>query len=183
MTKSKCRKRAIVILCAAALLFILVGCKKQAPVQDIEEETTGEPTEPLEVELGAGIGPVKFGMPKEEVIKNFGGPDTIEGKGISLNYISSKGLVFLVSPDHGVRSIDCWTKEAAPPGFEVSDFAGSTKKGIAMGASREQIVAAYGQPDHVTTQGPMTMLHYNRLRALFTLKGKRLVKFSTSAPR
>ncbi|GAI08104.1 unnamed protein product [marine sediment metagenome] len=181
MAGNKHLKKTIVILCAAIVVFTLVGCRKEAPTEDSEDETTAGPNETLVVELGVGIGPVKFGMSKEEVIENFGEPDKVEGGGQGLNYVASKGFSLFVSPMRGVRAIDCWS-EKYPVGT-VSNFAGKTKEGIAMNASRAEIVAAYGKPDRTTSNGPMTTLHYGKFRAQFVIMHDKLVNLKMNAPK
>ena len=176
--------KTFLILFVTALTFIPAGCKKQTPPSAVQEQAPPPPkkeeshvttVETLVIEPGVGIGPIKFGASKEEVIKNFSQPDKIEGNGAGLNYISSKGLSFLVHPSGGVRVIDCWSKEYPFPFVKISHFAGKTKEGIAMGATREQIVAAYGEPDEVTNQDPMIMLHYIKLRTNFMIWQNKLV--------
>jgi len=183
----KYRQRAVIVLCLLALAVTVCGCRKKEPeppeargLRQSQPTGAGGRSDLLVVQLGLGIGPVRFGMSKEEVVKHFGEPDGIDGGGMSLNYIASKGLSFLVDSSRGVRGIDCWAKEGLPPGTEAGDFAGSTKKGIVMGAGAEQIASAYGRPDRVTDAGSMTILYYNKLRCFFTLKEDRLVKLSMS---
>jgi hypothetical protein len=181
MPRNDYQQRAVVILCLAAFLSISTGCKKQTPGQPRQETTSG-PAGGMVVEVGVGIGPVKFGMSKKQVIEHFGQPDKIEGKDMGLNYVSSKGLGFLLHPLKGLINIDCWSQEYPFPFGDISTFTGATKEGIKMGASRKEIEAAYGQPSSATTQDPLTTLQYDNVRAIFTLKADRLVKFSTYAP-
>ena len=51
-----------------------------------------------------------------------------------------------------------------------------------MGATREQIVAAYGEPDEVTNQDPMIMLHYIKLRIHFMILQNKLVNIKMEGP-
>jgi len=185
------QKRIILILSAAALVFTLSGCKKQ-PSPPPEEQTSPPSTaketphtvpQTMVIEPGVGIGPIKFGMTKEDLIKNLGEPDKIEGNGVGLNYVSSKGLSFLVHPVRGVQAIDCWSKEYPFPFATITTFTGKTKEGIGMGASREQIEAAYERPDQVTTQGPLTTLRYNKLQMHFMLMQGKLVSIKMEAPK
>jgi len=192
MFRNKCRKTGILILFAAAVVFTLSSCKKEPPPEESPEEmpaqksseqTAGGPSEPLVIELGVGVGQIKFGMSKEEVIEHLGEPDKTEGRGQGLNYTTSKGISLFVSPRRGVQTIDCWSDQYPSPFAKISNFTGRTKEGITMGASREQITDAYGQPDDVTTQGPMTTLHYNKLQSNFMLMQNRLVNLKMNAPR
>ena len=194
MDGNKYFKKAFVILCAAIVVFTLAGCKKDAPAPDSEDETAAspsedpvvEPSEALVIELGVGVGPVRFGMSKEEVIKHLGQPDKgIEELGqdtVRLDYISSRGLNFGLSrglhfglnPTVGVNYIKCYSKEY--PGYShITTFAERTKKGVAMGASRNQITAVYGEPDSTASRGAFTILYYDNLRSEMILTNDRLV--------
>lgn len=183
MARNKYQKRAIVILCTAILVFILNGCRKETPAPDSEDETATGPDEALVVELGVGIGPVKFGMSKEEVIENFGEPDEVEGRGQGMNYFASRGISLFVPPSRGVLAIDCWSDKYPSPFTKISNFAGKTKEGIGMNASRAEIVAAYGKPDRTTSNGPMTTLHYEKLRTQFVIMHDKLINLKMNAPR
>ena len=179
MARNSYQEKATVILCVAAFLFVVTGCKKKT--DDQASQQAPGPAEGLVVELGIGIGPVKFGMSKNQVIEHFGEPDKKEGKDVGLDYIASKGLSFLLHPTKGLVSIDCWSKEYPFPLAEIATFTGRTKEGLAIGASRKEIETTYGQPSSVNTQGPLTVLQYDNVAAIFTLKSNRLVKFSTYA--
>lgn len=182
MAGNKHLKKATVILCAAAVVFFLNGCRKETPAPDSEDEIAAVPNEALVVELGIGIGPVKFGMSKEEVIENFGEPDEVEGRGQGLNYFASRGISLFVPPSRGVLAIDCWSDKYPSPFTKISNFAGKTKEGIGMNASRADIVAAYGEPDRTTSNGLMTTLHYEKLRARFVLMHDKLINLKINAP-
>ena len=185
MTGNKYSKKAFVILCAAIVVFTLAGCKKETPAPDSEDETAAspsedpivEPSEALVIELGVGVGPVRFGMSKEEVIKHLGQPDKIEEvmqDVVRLDYISSRGLNFGLYPTVGINYIKCYSKEY--PGISrITTFVERTKKGIAMGASRNQIVTAYGEPNRTDSTGPLTILYYDNLRSEMIITNDRLV--------
>ena len=186
MERNQYFKKAIVILCVAVVLFTLVGCRKETPAPDSEDEIavgTGEDfvveaSEVPMIELGVGVGPVRFGMSKEEVIKHLGQPDKgIEELGqdtVRLNYISSRGLNFGLNPTVGVNYIKCYSKEY-PGESIVTAFTERTTKGVAMGASRNQIVTAYGEPDRTDSNGPLTILYYDNLRSEMIITNDRLV--------
>jgi len=127
---------------------------------------------------GVGIGPARFGMSKEEVIKVLGPPDSIppEGRGIMLTYFS-RGFQVDVTPKRGLVIIHCVTQKFFFT--KVNDFRGKTKEGIAMGASEKMIEQAYGKPDSREINGPATAyptnLHYRKLNVIFTLFEDKLV--------
>ncbi|HUU16808.1 MAG TPA: hypothetical protein VMW72_06655, partial [Sedimentisphaerales bacterium] len=47
----------------------------------------------------------------------------------------------------------------------VTIFAERTKKGVAMGAGRNQIITTYGEPDRTASKEPFTILYYDNLRS------------------
>ena len=177
MAGNKYPKKAFLILCAAIVVFTLAGCKKETPAPDSEDEIAASPSEALVIELGVGVGPVRFGMSKEEVIKHLGQPDKIEAvmqDVVRLDYISLRGLLFGLNPTVGVNYIKCYSKEY--PGYShVATFAERTKKGVAMGASRNQIITAYGEPDSTDSTGSFTILYYDNLKSEMIITNDRLV--------
>jgi len=180
MAGNKYSKKAFIILCAAIVVFTLAGCKKETPAPDSEDETAAspsedpvvEPSEELVIELGVGVGPVRLGMSKEELIENFGEPDKFTANGQGLDYKSSRGLLFGVNPTAGINLIKCYSKEY-PTSSHVTTF--RTTKGVAMGASRNQITAVYGEPDRTASKDPFTILYYDNLRSEMIITNDRLV--------
>ena len=143
---------------------------------------TARPTEVIDPNLytivpGIGIGSVKFNMSKEEIIRHFGEPDEMTNQGMCLLY-KSKGFTLTVSPKSGLQFITCYTKAAAPPFSLVNDFPGSLNKGIAMRASKTEIVAAYGLPDkEIIKEKYQTNLTYDKLGIEFILLKDKLLQF------
>ncbi|HUT46347.1 MAG TPA: hypothetical protein VMX36_08675 [Sedimentisphaerales bacterium] len=169
-------KREILLLGLGTLCLVtLISCNEKAD----EEAPVGE----LIIEPLAGIGPVKFGMSKEEVIKHFGQPDKVLADGTKLNYVSSRGLSFTVDSELGMQEISCWSKGMLPS--RITTFAGRTKEGIGIGATQEQIVAAYGPPDRISTgsKGVIQNLHYDKLSAKFSLQEGKLMAMILEAPK
>ncbi len=136
-----------------------------------------------EIRPGVGMGPVSFGMSGGQVIKLLGEPDKVEGKGIGLNYLS-RGFTLMVHPRSGVVQITCTAREAYGPlaPRDMTDFAGATPEGIAMGAGEEQIVGAYGQPTSRRDYGARTVLEYDKSGVSFVLLGGRLVQLTLTPP-
>jgi len=124
-----------------------------------------------------GIGPARFFMSKEEVIKVLGPPDSIppEGKGIQLLYFS-RGFQVDVTPKRGLVAIHCVTQKTFFT--KVNDFRGKMKEGIAMGASEKMIEQAYGKPDARRVIAESTIhLDYNKMGATFNLAEDKLVGY------
>ena len=99
------------------------------------------------IEPGVGIGDVRFGMTKEQVVEALGLPDKIwdfpESGRVMLAY-RPRGLEMTIQEDDGVVEFEC-SAECFNPGSRP--FAGHTAKGIGIGSTRDTVLAAYGQPD------------------------------------
>ena len=202
MVRNERKKKAAAILCIIAIVFIFVGCKKETPTPESGEETAtslkkeSTPTtreseiaestsegiavgsnEAMLIELGVGVGHVRFGMSKEEVIKHLGQPDKMEDLGYGaerMDYIASRGLNFGLDTTTGVNYIKCYSKEY-PDYSHVATFVGRTKRGVVMGASRNQIITVYGEPDRTASKEPFTILYYDSLRSEMITTNGRLV--------
>ncbi|MCX7425253.1 MAG: hypothetical protein NTW96_06465 [Planctomycetia bacterium] len=129
---------------------------------------------------GVGLGPVKFGMSKEEVVKILGKPDLDEKEGVAY---PSRGYEFIISPRRGVVAITCFSQQTHA--FKVRDFAGKTKEGIGIGSSREDLEKAFGKPNSVENYGPEAAhaahIIYSKLGLEFTLYSGKVVGFMMSA--
>jgi hypothetical protein len=103
----------------------------------------------LVVTPGVGLGPVKFGMKADDVIRLLGVPDKLLSPNANYKVLEyySRGYSIHVTGQRGVMMMMCYTGKFFA--FRVRDFAGRTDKGIKMGASRAAIEKAYGKPDLV----------------------------------
>ena len=172
--------REILSFCLLTLCLVtLISCAKKA---DKEEAINEFIIEPL-----VGIGPVRFGMSKDQIIEHFGQPDKVMAEGTKLNYVSSKGLGFTVDSELGLQMIQCWSDNwPTKLPFAVTTFTGRTKEGIGIGATQEEIVAAYGQPDRTGTdsnKGVIQNLSYDKLRIKFSIWQDKLISMTLEAPK
>jgi hypothetical protein len=172
----KYRREFLFLALFTLCLVAFIGCGKKTDKD--------KPGDDLVIEALVGIGSVQFGMSKEEVMEHIGQPDQISGKGTELNYIASKGLSLTVPPDVGMQKIKCWSENwPTKLPFVVTTFTGKTVEGIGMGATQEQIVTAYGQPDRQDTKEVLKNLYYDSLQAKFTLSKDELVAMILEAPK
>jgi outer membrane lipoprotein-sorting protein len=134
---------------------------------------TAEELERLVLKPGIGIGELKFGATRQQIVKVLGEPQGVLRQGTSeiLQY-SSAGVVLAVDGPLGLQFI----MANGPSTFntpKVRPFAGSTDKGVRIGSTRAAIEAAYGK-DYVTVgvrvmdhpEIRQTQLTYNRLGLL-----------------
>jgi outer membrane lipoprotein-sorting protein len=117
---------------------------------------------------GEGMGPIKFGMSRKEVVELLGTPDAeqeVKDVGLAMSY-ATHGFAITVNKDKGVSTISCF---AQPAGSEkvIGEFTGKTDKGIALGASSTTIVRAYGEPDQKQAIKGLTQLRYDGQRVEF----------------
>ena len=174
----KTEKEILLLSLLMVSLLALVSCAEK-----VDED---KPRDELIIEPLVGIGSVQFGMSKSEIIEHFGQPDKVMAEGTELNYVSSKGLGFTVDAELGMQKIKCWSNTFAVTPFAVTTFAGSTKEGIGMGATQEEIVAAYGQPDRIGTdsnKGVIQYLSYDKLRIKLSIWQDNLISMTLEAPK
>ena len=164
---------AILVVVGAFVLFWFFGTER---VEKGAEQGTVSISDLLIVPR-VGMGPIKFGMSKDEVIKHFGRPDFAHG--IILTY-AAKGVEFVIKEPRGVTSIIGCAKECffgSRAERLAKDFEGATDKGIRIGASEKQIVAVYGQPLRRRIDGSQVTLRYkDQGPFVFTLESGRLIK-------
>ena len=175
----KTEKEILLLSLLIVSLLALVSCAKKVDEDESRDELIIEPL--------VGIGPVRFGMSKDQVIEHFGQPDKVMAEGTKLNYVSSKGLGFTVDSELGLQMIQCWSDNwPTELPFAVTTFTGRTKEGIGMGSTREQIVSAYGQPDRTGTdaqKGIIQNLEYDKLRIKLSLWQDKLISMTLEAPK
>jgi len=141
------------------------------PPDGFKTEVKGVALADLVVTPLGGIGPVRFGMSREDVEKILGKPDVdqaVNDTAVALSY-ASDGFGIAVSRTRGVDSITCF---AQPTGkaTKVRGFSGKTDKGIALGMTAADIVQAYGEPEKalIDSRG-LTLMRYVELQTDFAL--------------
>jgi outer membrane lipoprotein-sorting protein len=113
------------------------------------------PTERLLLTVGEGIGPVEFGMSREQVLELLGEPEEKKEPRQHVRegappweteswYYNSQGFAIIfssLSEPGGLHTITC-----RPANFVSRGFQGRTKEGIGLGSSPEDVRRAYGDP-------------------------------------
>ena len=131
----------------------------------------------LTVVPGVGMGPVKFGMSKDDVIKALGEPDLIHGGNL---IYASKGFNIFIREGRGVTNINCRAKSVYDNSLVASvatDFTGVTNKGIGLGSNESQIIKAYGKPTRRSEFEGAIELRYKTQGLYFKLSNDELINF------
>jgi outer membrane lipoprotein-sorting protein len=169
----------------------------------VTRRTRGEPNpqDPttLIVSPETGIGPVKFGMSIDEVVRALGEPNwrkehrfannlnpqpelgakdarKAEFIVIELGY-DARGFRLSTSNRSGVDAIECFDRSAMGP--SVRDFQGTTREGIKLGASRSDVIKAYGEPQ--AKLGTSSFM-YAKLGWDFFFRGEQLASMRAIRP-
>ncbi|MHC4386368.1 MAG: hypothetical protein ACYSUG_05185 [Planctomycetota bacterium] len=144
------------------------------------ENVPGLLIKPLE-----GVGTVKFGMTREQVIEILGMPDQVIGKHC-LDYTSTIGLSLLVHPKRGLAAIDFWSQqESSDEGFIGGrDFSGKTENGIGINSKRDEIISLYGKANkEYLSKDDVFALSYPQLNTIFSLQNSKVIHISMNASR
>ena len=134
------------LIVAALLVSLFVGCSKKSAVAGSASSST------IVISPSISIGSLHSGMTIQDVIAELGQPTRTNVAGLEF---SGSGFVFI--PAIGEVTL-------FPP------FAGRTKEGIGMGASRAEVISAYGQPSvaKVTKTG-FELLRYDSIGMKFQI--------------
>ena len=182
------------------------------PPEGYAVETVGVPTlaaPPEDAALAAptilprvGLGPARFGMTPEEAAKALGKPDRefVQG-GVTFLAYYSRGFELSFLPPaharHGLNRASCFGQHGFA--LKVREFQGKTDKGIGLGATRDDVIKAYGPPnfEHVSRMKDVigekaahpdeptgqSEVQYNDLGISFTMYQGKIYNISISAPR
>jgi hypothetical protein len=119
----------------------------------------------LIVELGVGVGDLKFGMTRAELEKVMGKPDRAQG--MALEYLD-KGMAILGSRTSAVSVVLFGDmNNAKSPLVQACKY--RTSKGIGMNSTLNEIKEAYGDPSSIEPLGKGQVLSYKAIGARFTL--------------
>ena len=124
-----------------------------------------EEADRLIIKPGVGVGEVKFGLTKDQIVDILGEPEFTLHK-IYLNYPSMGLQLVLNGP--GPEGNETLGLIIANPWDVASltrrDFPGGTSEGIRIGSSVQQVHDAYGKPDpaHPSDKAPPDGLHIAR---------------------
>jgi len=133
-------KHLAISLLLATLAF--VGCKK-------DEEPTPDPGPTVKVIIpGVGTTELKIGDEAQKAVDLYGVPFPLNSSGGGLYYhyltYASKGVIIYIEPtSEAIFNAQMKIKSLKFSGV----FAMKTEKGIGVGSTKAEVIAAYGNPD------------------------------------
>jgi hypothetical protein len=153
------------LIIALPLALLLSGCSKHRTLASSESFT---------VEAGASIGPVHSGMTMQQVTDVLGEPSrTLKGV---LEY-QKLGLVILPEKEGLVGIVMCVSHGGG--GEVIHSFAGHTKEGIGIGASKAEVIKAYGTPPDIESHTNYEHLIYYKTHGInFVIKNDKVDEIS-----
>lgn len=126
----------------------------------------------------SGIGEVRFGMKKDEIVSKWGQPDEISSKGRSLNYWS-KGVTLSVSTSRGLDMINCLSSLSSNKSM---DCQAKTKNGVGIHSTEQDLEIHFGKPSRRNVNGETTELYYSALSAYFFVFNGKIVQITLQYP-
>ena len=184
------------IICGVIILFQWQLVRDERKIAATEAQAAVEETSPAGEEFAIqpliGVGPIKFGMTSEEVIKHFGVPNGVmtnpenPSEVVGLDYIPANGMCLMIHND-SVVIIDCYSSNNPEPFESITSFVGRTEEAIGMGSTRDEVEAVFGEPDETYqaetgTQETMDMLCYDNLMMEIGIWRGEVITISISQP-
>jgi hypothetical protein len=131
------------------------------------------------IEPFVGMGKLHFGMSREEMIKILGEPQGTSNAP-NINDYTKLGLT-VVLRENVVWGIFCGDK-SKPDSDLIKNCRCKTTKGIGMGSTKQQIVAAYGEPTRIVPDNGLTMMLYKNIAMNFSLRDDKVVYMGAQMP-
>lgn len=120
----------------------------------------------LTIVPGDGIGTVKFGMSREQIVAVLGEPEFTMHK-VYLCY-PSKGLQLALTGREPDKLGLIIANPADAASLTRNDFPGQTDKGIRIGSSSQEVRDAYGKPDGPLADDGAAIVRYKELGIMFS---------------
>lgn len=168
---------------AVPLLFasvaILAACSPEEEAAALQRDLTeaARTNPPLQITPRVGVGPVEFGMTRVQVHELLGEPYRRTG---SADEYQLLGLAVMFDPEERVQLIlaGAWCE---PSDILLQVFKGETPEGLRLRASKEEVVAEFGEPRRAEVLGTgFEVLHY--AVGNFALRDGRLVHMTWKSP-
>lgn len=159
---NKDRITSICVTFATAFL-VLLGNSCSSDSQPAHD--TANP--PMTIEPRVSVGKIRTGMKKGDVVAAYGEPRRRTSNALSYPTL---GFAVMHDPEGNIQVVMCGDVTGLN-GPLVQAFTGRTAKGIGLGSTREQVVAAYGEPSQAQTfVAGRESLGYSDLGITFSLE-------------
>ncbi len=146
--------------------------------QELKEPLSQDEAAKLVIKPGVGVGKVTFGMSRDELVAIMGEPE-IDQFGTYLSYPSS-GVQFCLTGRRPDRIGLIILNPADAANLKRHDFPGKTVEGIGIGSTREEVIAAFGEPDKESDRVPANVaaqqLYYKDHAIVFGLPGGKVLQ-------
>jgi len=135
---------------------------------------------PFDVRPGDGVGPVRFGMTREEVIQALGEPDAEPFENMGLLAYYRHGIE--VSIDKKKKDV-FWISMVVHEALDLpyKTFTGKTAEGIGIGSTEAEIVDAFGETEREVSEHDVVTLRYPERDISFTLQSGLVKKWGKEA--
>lgn len=168
---------------AAGLLLAVSACSDKSQPRGI---ASAESSTQMLIEPRVSVGKIHAGMTKGQVLAELGPPERQTAAALEYPQL---GLAVMPGHDGVIAVVMCGDVTGINGPF-VKAFKGRTKENIGMNSSRDEVIAAYGQPNESEKMRlGLESLKYSELGLTFTLDGGkvhhiivRLGPADTSAP-
>lgn len=122
-----------IVLGLLAVFWFVPSCskKKASAAADLSQ---------AQISFSDGLGPLRFGESEESIIQLLGPPDARQGRVLSYSRL---GFDVFLGRDMRVTVIGAGSARSVA---EAETFKGRTPEGIGIGSTKEEVIAAYGQP-------------------------------------
>lgn len=161
--------------------LLISGCNKSVNIADAENHNYSK-VEVAKYTMvpGKGFGPIEFSQHGSAVEAVFGPPEQTLVKG-ARDYLSL-GITFITDKEDNVGAIIFGDLNGSPEDKIINSCIFKTDRGIKMGSTREEIIAAYGEPKNPRKMAGKEMMVYHEIGAIFTLKENSLIYMLFSMP-
>ncbi|NJL73363.1 MAG: hypothetical protein HC888_18440 [Candidatus Competibacteraceae bacterium] len=174
------RKAVVAIVVIVLLITVAIALRDGLSDRSPDTAATSPNTsgaKNLDIRLGQGIGPVSFGMERDEVLQALGEPDQTDWGGRYLMYLS-RGFNVALAPSGRVFQIEGYAKDGLEPMPTVETFPGEIANGVKIGSSTQDVEQKLGLAELTLPNRNMLELKYPSKGLSITMRDDRVIRLS-----
>jgi hypothetical protein len=161
------------LILTAAVVLSCVGCSEDA------ERASVTTNPPLLIEPNVAVGKVRAGMSVQDVLNQLGEPQRRTANALEYTRL---GFAIMPGTDGTVHVVMCGDVTGIN-GPLVKTFTGTTKEGMGMNSTREDLLKVYGEPtSRQKLLGGTESFRYDPLGITFTLEGGKVYHMIVRLP-